>query len=164
MSCEPINAIHIINAWRRNWCHLSENSQIATCGLHIVLTLECTSTLYVTPIEIMELGKQIVSRSEPEAWLRSYRVKLLLYCLNWFMHPVARVSINKHRNLRTQQMLVHCLVCIFHDMFRPLLVAIFRWFVIWRLSVLVWKCNVINLLKSMRNRLNAFLSCWFTNM
>jgi hypothetical protein len=23
------------------------------------------------------------------------------------MHPVARVSINKHRNLRTQQMLVH---------------------------------------------------------
>jgi hypothetical protein len=23
--------------------------------------------------------------------------------LNWFMHPVARVSINKYRNLRTQQ-------------------------------------------------------------
>jgi hypothetical protein len=45
--------------------------------------------------------------------------------LNWFMHPVARVSINKYRNLRTQQMLVHSLVCIFHDMFRPLLVAIF---------------------------------------
>jgi hypothetical protein len=36
--------------------------------------------------------------------------------------------INKYRNLRTQQMLVHSLVCIFHDMFRPLLVAIFRWF------------------------------------
>jgi hypothetical protein len=33
--------------------------------------------------------------------------------LNWFMHPVARVSINKYRNLRTQQMLVHSLVCIF---------------------------------------------------
>jgi hypothetical protein len=29
------------------------------------------------------------------------------------MHPVARVSINKYRNLRTQQMLVHSLVCIF---------------------------------------------------
>jgi hypothetical protein len=38
--------------------------------------------------------------------------------------------VNKYRNLRTQQMLVHSLVCIFHDMFRPLLVAIFRWFVI----------------------------------
>jgi hypothetical protein len=33
--------------------------------------------------------------------------------LNWFMHPVARVSINKYRNLRTQQRLVHSLVCIF---------------------------------------------------
>jgi hypothetical protein len=29
--------------------------------------------------------------------------------LNWFMHPVARESINKYRNLRTQQMLVHSL-------------------------------------------------------
>jgi hypothetical protein len=29
------------------------------------------------------------------------------------MHPVARVSINKYRNLRTQQMLVHSLVCIY---------------------------------------------------
>jgi hypothetical protein len=29
------------------------------------------------------------------------------------MHPVARVSINKYWNLRTQQMLVHSLVCIF---------------------------------------------------
>jgi hypothetical protein len=36
-----------------------------------------------------------------------------LNLLNWFMHPVARVSINKYRNLRTQQMLVHSLVCIF---------------------------------------------------
>jgi hypothetical protein len=26
--------------------------------------------------------------------------------VNWFMHPVARVSINMYRNLRTQQMLV----------------------------------------------------------
>jgi hypothetical protein len=33
--------------------------------------------------------------------------------ITWFMHPVARVSINKYRNLRTQQMLVHSLVCIF---------------------------------------------------
>jgi hypothetical protein len=33
--------------------------------------------------------------------------------LNWFMHPVAWVSINKYRNLRTQQMLVHSLVCTF---------------------------------------------------
>jgi hypothetical protein len=30
--------------------------------------------------------------------------------LNWFMHPVARVSINKYRNLRTKQMLVHSLI------------------------------------------------------
>jgi hypothetical protein len=41
------------------------------------------------------------------------------------MNPVARVSINKYRNLRTQQMLVHSLVCILPNMFRPLLVAIF---------------------------------------
>jgi hypothetical protein len=35
----------------------------------------------------------------------------------WVMHPVARVSINIYRNLRTQQMSL-------------LLVAIFRWFVL----------------------------------
>jgi hypothetical protein len=40
-----------------------------------------------------------------------------LIILNWFMHPVARVSINKYRNLRTQQMFVHSLVCIFSFFF-----------------------------------------------
>jgi hypothetical protein len=34
--------------------------------------------------------------------------------LNWFMHLVARVSIIKYRNPRTQQMFVHSLVCIFY--------------------------------------------------
>jgi hypothetical protein len=29
----------------------------------------------------------------------------------WVMHPVARVSINMHRNLRTQQMSVLVLLC-----------------------------------------------------
>jgi hypothetical protein len=51
------------------------------------------------------------------------------------MHPVARVSTNICRNLRTQQMSV--LVFIVHFlqyMFRPLLVAIFRWFVIQKIQ------------------------------
>jgi hypothetical protein len=39
-------------------------------------------------------------------------------------------AFNKYRNLSTQQMLVHSLVCIFPRHVSPLLVAIFRWFVI----------------------------------
>jgi hypothetical protein len=47
------------------------------------------------------------------------------------MNPVARVTINIYRNLRTQQMPVLVFIVHFlHYMFRPQLVAIFRWFVI----------------------------------
>jgi hypothetical protein len=51
------------------------------------------------------------------------------------MHPVARVSINIYiyiyRNLRTLQTNVGArfIAHFLHYMFRPLLVAIFRWFV-----------------------------------
>jgi hypothetical protein len=38
------------------------------------------------------------------------------------MHPVARVSINKYRNLRTQQMFVDSLVGVFG---RTVLVSLF---------------------------------------
>jgi hypothetical protein len=58
----------------------------------------------------------VVSATDPHGRILGFRnrpAEQYPLNLNWFMHPVARVSINKYRNLRTQEMLVHSLVCIF---------------------------------------------------
>jgi hypothetical protein len=78
--------------------------------------------------------------------------KLATTELTWFMHPVARVSINKYRNLRTQQMLVHSLVCIF-----PLMLYARLAF-----SILLGLCILLRVYQSISIETSVRNKCWCT--
>jgi hypothetical protein len=75
----------------------------------------------------------------------------------WVMHPVARVSINNATNVGAR-FIEHFL----HYMFRPLLVAIFRWFVIQKIQRLYCICQRIRRFSTYKGKCRSQVS--FNNL